>query len=295
MWYYNKQKKIKKKLGEGCFLISIYRKTNLKLGWTVQLMFKINLHQKDMDLLKNIKDYFGVGRISKHGSDSIQYHVHSVKDLQIIVSHFYKFNLITQKRVDYELWKKAFNLIINKEHLTMEGLQKIVAIRASLNRGLSPELESVFSNITPIDRPLIATGPKISDSSWLAGFASAEGSFTVKTVNSASCLTGVQVYLRFQLTQHSRDEQLIKSLREYFGCGAVHPDRDTFNFLVTKFSDIRSKIIPFFAEYPVQGVKFKDYLDWCKAAELIENKDHLTQKGLDQIRKIKDGMNTGRV
>ena len=71
-----------------------------------------------------------------------------------------------------------------------------------------------------------------------------------------------QVYLRFQLTQHVRDEELIKSLIEYLGCGTVHKDRNTFNFLVSKFSDIDDKIIPFFAKYPIHGVNvFLDYLD----------------------------------
>ena len=35
-------------------------------------------------------------------------------------------------------------------------------------------------------------------------------------------------------------------------------------------------------------------MDFCKVANLMEGKLHLTKEGLDQIRKIKDGMNTGR-
>jgi hypothetical protein len=52
--------------------------------------------------------------------------------------------------------------------------------------------------------------------------------------------------------------------------------------------------MPFFDKYPLQGVKSLDYADWCRVAELIKDKKHLTQEGLDQIRKIKAGMNTGR-
>jgi hypothetical protein len=37
-----------------------------------------------------------------------------------------------------------------------------------------------------------------------------------------------------------------------------------------------------------------DYLDWCKVAELMKNKAHLTWEGLSKIRKIKAGMNKGR-
>ena len=43
------------------------------------------------------------------------------------------------------------------------------------------------------------------------------------------------------------------------------------------------------------GVKKKnDYLDWCSVARLMSNKAHLTQEGLNLIRTIKSGMNTGR-
>jgi hypothetical protein len=43
-------------------------------------------------------------------------------------------------------------------------------------------------------------------------------------------------------------------------------------------------------------VKAKDFVrsDFCKVAELIRQKKHLTAEGLGQIRKIKAGMNRGR-
>ena len=102
------------------------------------------------------------------------------------------------------------------------------------------------------------------------------------------------VKLIFQLTQHNRDEQLMRSLIEYFDCGNLYKDREAFEYRVEKFSDIENKIIPFFSKNLIHGVKFLDYLDWCKAAELKKNKAHLTEEGLDQIRKIKAGMNKGR-
>jgi hypothetical protein len=63
---------------------------------------------------------------------------------------------------------------------------------------------------------------------------------------------------------------------------------------VTEFSDIVEKIIPFFEKYPMVGVKTLNFADFCKVAELMKNKDHLNEEGLEQIRKIKAGMNRGR-
>jgi hypothetical protein len=44
-----------------------------------------------------------------------------------------------------------------KEHLTLEGLQKIVNIRATLNYGLSKELQFMFPETIPVPRPLRET------------------------------------------------------------------------------------------------------------------------------------------
>ena len=43
----------------------------------------------------------------------------------------------------------------NKEHLTIEGLIKIVNIRTSMNRGLSEILHTNFPDVVPVAIPLV--------------------------------------------------------------------------------------------------------------------------------------------
>jgi LAGLIDADG DNA endonuclease family protein len=87
----------------------------------------------------------------------------------------------------------------------------------------------------------------------------------------------------------------MKSLIEYLGCGyTTLENRGTIDFKVTKISNIRDVIIPFFNKYPLQGVKSKDFSDFCKAVDIVGNKAHLSKEGLDQIRIIKNRMNTNR-
>lgn len=54
-------------------------------------------------------------------------------------------------------------------------------------------------------------------------------------------------------------------------------------FVVRKFGDINSNIIPFFNKYNIIGVKCKDFIDWSEAAKIIELKDHLTGEGFKKI------------
>ena len=104
---------------------------------------------------------------------------------------------------------------------------------------------------------------------------------------------GFQVLLTFQITQHVKDENLIRWIRDYLNCGRVYRCRDTFDLRVSKFDDIANKIIPFFQKHPIY-VKAIDLADWCLVAEMIKDKKHLTAEGLEKINKIKAGMNLGR-
>jgi hypothetical protein len=116
---------------------------------------QIRLHSKDKALLEQIKSYFCAGRIYKQESESVQLRVESVKDLAKVLDHFDRYLLITQKRADYELFKQAVELLQNKKHLTMEGLRKIVGIKASMNKGLSEELKAAFPDTISVPRPLV--------------------------------------------------------------------------------------------------------------------------------------------
>ena len=105
---------------------------------------------------------------------------------------------------------------------------------------------------------------------------------------------GTQVHLEFQVTQHIRDENLMKSFIYYLNCGTFNKNKDVCVFRVTKFVDIINKIIPLFNNNLILGVKGEDFNDFCKVAEMMKNKEHLSPEGLEKIKKIKAGMNTGR-
>jgi hypothetical protein len=101
--------------------------------------------------------------------------------------------------------------------------------------------------------------------------------------------------LVFQIAQHTRDEQLMKSLTKYLNCGNVYKRESSIYFIVVKHSDVIEKIVPFFEQYKINGVKLLDFHDFKAVTELMKNKEHLTREGLDQILKIKTSMNRGRI
>ena len=280
---------------EGCFAIGLFVSSNYKMGYQTQAIFKITLHKKDFNLLSQVKDYFGVGTITKHGSTTIEYRVKSLKDLDVVLAHFEKYPLISQKWSDYELFKLAILLLKNKEHLTKKGFNQILAIKSSMNKGLSEELQLVFPQITPVNRPLLLD-KDVKDPYWLTGFTSGEGCFFVYIRNSSTTKLGKFISLKFHIVQHSRDTELMKKFIAIFDCGRIELslDRSEVYFVVTKLQDITDKVIPFFDKSPIKGVKALDYADFKKVAVLIAKKDHLTKKGINEIKLIKSNMNFQR-
>lgn len=279
--------------GEGCFRISL-TKINGGLGWRVQLFFQINLHAKDKVLLENLRYFLGVGKIHNSGKNLIQYRIQTFDELAVLIKHMEKYPLLTRKIADFILFKEAYELVIRKEHLTKEGLLKIISLKASLNLGLSKVLEAAFPNITPAIRYIDSSAVNIPDPNWLSGFASGEGCFMIGITNSNLSSTGHQIYLTLIITQHIRDELLMKHLINYLGCGRLSRKRDVYEYQVSKFSDITDKILPFFEKYPILGEKAKDLSDFSAVADLMKNRIHLTEEGVIKIRKIKEGMNKGR-
>lgn len=122
-------------------------------------MFQLELHSRDEDLLKQIRAHFnGAGSISKKSKrDVCTYSVGSMEHLtKVIIPHFDQYPLKTQKLADYQLFREIVMMIQRKEHLTQEGFERIVAIKASINWGLSDKLKTAFPNITPMPRLLVS-------------------------------------------------------------------------------------------------------------------------------------------
>ena len=96
-------------------------------------------------VMKTIQNYFrGVGAVKVKG-DKCTFIVSSLSQItKVIIPHFDSYPLITNKLADYSLWKGIIEIMKAKKHLTVEGLNEIVQMKAQLNWGLSDELKNRF-------------------------------------------------------------------------------------------------------------------------------------------------------
>jgi hypothetical protein len=126
------------------------------------------------------------------------------------------------------------------------------------------------------------------DNHWLAGFSDADASFQIKTIKRIT-RNKPEIRLNFQIDQKS--DLLLIMIKENLGGNiGYRSSQDTYYYGSTNFGSAR-KVIQYFDQYHLQSRKHISYLRWRKVYRLIQNKEHLTEKGLAKILTIKSLIN----
>ena len=268
--------------GEANFHVSVIPRKESKLKWRTRIMFQIGLHLEEMPLLLSIQDYFkGIGVISKDLKNNKVFYVVSKPEdiLRVIIPHFNCYKLLTQKGLDYILWSKVLDIMVKKEHLTEDGLKKIISLKALINRGLILKIKDVFiQDLVPTEIPSMEPITNIPDPNWLVGFAAAESSFSA-SFSPKNNLTRA----RFHISQHSRDLALLNLIKSYLGVGGVYKNGEAaYNYEVASYKTCFETIIPFFVKNPLPPVCLKafNFGLWKEIVEIMYTKEHLTCKNL---------------
>ena len=123
---------------------------------------------------------------------------------------------------------------------------------------------------------------------WLAGFSDANASFQIKIINR-SLINKAEVRLNYQIEK--KNKILLLKIKDYIGGNIGYRNtQDTYYYGSTSFGSAKN-IIEYFNKFNLQSRKHVSYLRWRKVYMLIQNREHLTDKGLNKIIKIKSLIN----
>jgi hypothetical protein len=107
----------------------------MRCGYQILPEFTMTQHKKDIKVLYALKAYFGCGVVRVNHDDRYCYRVREFSHLkEIIVPFFEKHKLATFKRLEFEKCRRVFLLTEQKQHLTLEGIEKIQEIQETINR-----------------------------------------------------------------------------------------------------------------------------------------------------------------
>lgn len=127
--------------GEGCFYVGINKHPEMTAKYQVLPEFTVVQHKRDIQILYALKAYFGCGVVRTNHGDRMAYRVRN-KDhlLQIIIPFFEKHSLKTKKRINFQKFRRILLLMQKREHLKVEGIEKIRRIASQMNRGNSSKI-----------------------------------------------------------------------------------------------------------------------------------------------------------
>ncbi len=121
--------------GEGSFSVSFNKRSGISVGVEVRPSFSISQHKRNKDIVVDLYNYFECGSVRFSKKDqNYKFEVRSLEDLQKkIIPHFIKNPLQTSKKKDLILFQKICNLMSQKKHLTLSGIEKIAYLAYKMN------------------------------------------------------------------------------------------------------------------------------------------------------------------
>jgi hypothetical protein len=149
--------------GEGCFSIGFVRqhggasRIGYKTGYQVFHEFVVTQGSRSIDALRELQEFFGVGqvvinrRFDNHREPLYRYVVRRRDDLvNVVLPFFHQHPLRTAKRQDFDRFAACVLSTTRGEHLTREGLSRIVEVAQTMNRHKPrPELIKILRDQMP--------------------------------------------------------------------------------------------------------------------------------------------------
>jgi len=145
--------------GEGSFCVSVKKHPASRFGYLVDPEFFIYQHVKGEKTLRLAKEIFGTGRIyPKSGNrEVLVFAIDNRRSIRERVIPFLDRYLIETAKVDeYKVFKTIVGSLENKEHLTKEGLIKIVKLAYGIKgkgkarkRPLRTVIDEILRDCTP--------------------------------------------------------------------------------------------------------------------------------------------------
>ena len=199
--------------------------------------------------------------------------------------------------------KNAYLLIVSKK----EGILNVLNL---INDKLRSEnkFNQVINNILNHDRykginmNFTMNLKDAFNNHWLAGFsdayasgaglqagcASHQASFQVKIINH-NTRNKPEIRLNFQIDQ--KNNKLLTKIKYFLGGNiGYRKSQDTYYYGSTSFGSAKN-VIEYFHRFNLQSRKHVSYLRWRKVYLLTQDREHLTDKGLIKIIKIKSLIN----
>jgi len=129
--------------------------------------------------------------------------------------------------------------------------------------------------------------------SYISGYVDGEGCFNVSLSPRPTLVVGWEVRPSFSVSQNGNRAEVLTLLQQYFGCGAIRPDRsdNTLKWETRSLPSIIDRILPHFRRHPLLSSKQKDFELFDRICESMGRGEHRAPSGLNEIVRLAGKMN----
>ena len=124
---------------------------------------------------------------------------------------------------------------------------------------------------------------------FITGLTESEGSFSIIKHKDIRAKFNINISLRFKITMLNNEVELLNMIKYFFNCGFILHNKDgSIDFTIRDINSINSILMPHFLNYPLRDTKYLDFLSFKEAINIINSKEHLTEKGINKLINISE-------
>ena len=117
----------------GSFQVKCLERAKPSGGTRFEIRLNMQLDQKTRVFLDLIKDKFGGNIGYRKSQDTFYYSSTSFGSAKKVIKYLDKYHMLSSKYINFLRWRKVYQLIQEKKHLTPKGQARIIKIKYSMN------------------------------------------------------------------------------------------------------------------------------------------------------------------
>ena len=172
-------------------------------------------------------------------------------------------------------------------------MQEVSSVRSIKPKSSKKDGRRNYKLATPFGKEQIRK--KKLHPEYIVGFIDGEGSFSISIGKHTTLKRRLEVRAEFEIELRADDREILERICVTIGCGRIYDlsyERYGWyphvKYKITNVPDMQTYLFPFLDRYKPQAKKAEVYKRFKKIVGMIARKEHLTNKGFEQIVLIRD-------
>ena len=125
---------------------------------------------------------------------------------------------------------------------------------------------------------------RLKEDNWLSGFIMGDGSFQIKILRRGERREEVRIAIQID----QKKEEILGKIREEMGGNVYYREKQDTYYYSSTSKEVAKEWVKYLDENQMIGSKNMQYVLWRKVLIMMERGEHLSSKGREKIKGIKE-------